>query len=116
MQYKKRLGIQKDTAPIVIIGRQLSESRLKGLYTLGNAFVSPLAARAQGRRDMLQISWDRAGKLMKNAIEGPFDPSHKDEGDIPQGRRNQLAYCAIVRGIGKKAVAFIQRDSLQGIS
>ncbi|WP_136608082.1 glycosyltransferase family 4 protein [Paenibacillus dokdonensis] len=161
MQYKKRLGIQKDTAPVVIIGQQLSESRLKGLYTLGNAFVLPTRGEGvglpfleslasgvpviatgwggqmdflthsnsflvpyqlrnpsssmnsaisrkfsnlfaqkgqlwaepdlhslkklmrkaygnpdlckrkgrQGRRDMLQISWDRAGVLMKNAIE-----------------------------------------------
>ncbi|AWB44715.1 glycosyl transferase family 1 [Paenibacillus sp. CAA11] len=160
-QYKKRRGIQKDTAPVVIIGRRLSETQLKGLYTLGDVFVLPTRGEGvglpfleslasgvpvittswggqmdflthsnsflipyqlrstssgmnraiskkfsnlfvqkgqlwaepdldalkklmrkayqnpglckqkgrQGRKDMLRLSWDRAGKLMKNAIE-----------------------------------------------
>ncbi|NOU62747.1 glycosyltransferase [Paenibacillus sp. LMG 31461] len=46
--YKKRLGIRKDTAPVVIIGRRLSESQLKGLYTLGNAFVLPTRGEGVG--------------------------------------------------------------------
>lgn len=45
-QYKQRLGIRKDTAPIVVIGRRLPESQLKGLYTLANAFVLP--SRGEG--------------------------------------------------------------------
>ncbi|MDR9855772.1 glycosyltransferase family 4 protein [Paenibacillus sp. VCA1] len=47
-QYKKRLGIRKDTAPVVIIGRQLSENRLKGLYTLGDVFVLPTRGEGVG--------------------------------------------------------------------
>ncbi|CAN7534170.1 glycosyltransferase family 4 protein [Paenibacillus sp. LjRoot153] len=47
-QYKQRLGIHKDTAPVVIIGRRLSESQLKGLYTLGNAFVLPTRGEGVG--------------------------------------------------------------------
>lgn len=47
-QYKKRLGIQKDTAPVVIISRQLSESRLKGMYTLGDVFVLPTRGEGVG--------------------------------------------------------------------
>ncbi|MEC0227075.1 glycosyltransferase family 4 protein [Paenibacillus alba] len=47
-QYKKRLGIGKDTAPVVIIGRRLSESQLKGLYTLGDAFVLPTRGEGVG--------------------------------------------------------------------
>ncbi|MBP1964275.1 glycosyltransferase family 4 protein [Paenibacillus aceris] len=47
-QYKKRLGIRKDTAPVVIIGRRLSESQLKGLYTLGDAFVLPTRGEGVG--------------------------------------------------------------------
>lgn len=46
--YKKRLGIQKDTAPVVIIGRRLNESQLKGLYTLGDAFVLPTRGEGVG--------------------------------------------------------------------
>ncbi|MBE9914747.1 glycosyltransferase family 4 protein [Paenibacillus donghaensis] len=47
-QYKKRLGIQKNTAPVVIIGRRLSENRLKGLYTLGDVFVLPTRGEGVG--------------------------------------------------------------------
>ncbi|MFC3747053.1 glycosyltransferase family 4 protein [Paenibacillus sp. GCM10012306] len=47
-QYKKRLGIQKDTAPVIIIGRKLSESQLKGLYTLGDVFVLPTRGEGVG--------------------------------------------------------------------
>jgi len=45
-QYKMRLGIKKDTAPVVVIGRRLNENQMKGLYTLGNAFVLP--SRGEG--------------------------------------------------------------------
>ncbi|MFE5320583.1 glycosyltransferase [Paenibacillus sp. NPDC056579] len=45
-RYKKRLGIKKATAPVVVIGRRLKERQLKGLYTLGNAFVLP--SRGEG--------------------------------------------------------------------
>lgn len=48
LQYKKRLGIHKDTAPVVIMGRRLSESQLKGLYTLGDAFVLPTRGEGVG--------------------------------------------------------------------
>ncbi|NOU66522.1 glycosyltransferase [Paenibacillus sp. LMG 31461] len=47
-QYKKRLGINKDTAPVVIIGRRLSGKQLKGLYTLGDAFVLPTRGEGVG--------------------------------------------------------------------
>ncbi|WP_028551588.1 glycosyltransferase family 4 protein [Paenibacillus sp. UNC451MF] len=47
-QYKKRLGINKSTAPVVIIGRRLNENQLKGLYTLGNAFVLPTRGEGVG--------------------------------------------------------------------
>ncbi|NOU98830.1 glycosyltransferase [Paenibacillus planticolens] len=47
-QYKKRLGIRKNTAPVVIIGRRLRESQLKGLYTLGDAFVLPTRGEGVG--------------------------------------------------------------------
>lgn len=47
-QYKKKLGIQKDTAPVIVIGRHLRESRLKGLYTLGDAFVLPTRGEGVG--------------------------------------------------------------------
>ncbi|MCJ8010533.1 glycosyltransferase family 4 protein [Paenibacillus sp. KQZ6P-2] len=47
-QYKKRLGIQKDTAPVVILGRHLSESQQKGLYTLADAFVLPTRGEGVG--------------------------------------------------------------------
>jgi glycosyltransferase involved in cell wall biosynthesis len=48
MRYKKRLGIQKDTAPVVIIGRHMSERQLKGLYALGDAFVLPTRGEGVG--------------------------------------------------------------------
>ncbi|CAH1194985.1 hypothetical protein PAECIP111891_00576 [Paenibacillus allorhizoplanae] len=47
-QYKKRLGLHKDTAPVVIIGRRLSEWQMKGLYTLGDAFVLPTRGEGVG--------------------------------------------------------------------
>lgn len=48
LDYKKRLGIRKDTAPIVVIAHRLHESELKGLYTLGNAFVLPTRGEGVG--------------------------------------------------------------------
>ncbi|OAS16508.1 glycosyltransferase family 4 protein [Paenibacillus oryzisoli] len=47
-QYKKRLGITKDTAPVVIIGRRLSTRQMKGLYTLGDVFVLPTRGEGVG--------------------------------------------------------------------
>lgn len=47
-QYKKRLGIRKDTAPVVIIGKRFSEKQLKGLYTLADAFVLPTRGEGVG--------------------------------------------------------------------
>ncbi|WP_261807664.1 glycosyltransferase family 4 protein [Paenibacillus sp. N3.4] len=47
-QYKKKLGIQKKTAPIVIITRHLDADKLKGIYTLGNAFVLPTRGEGVG--------------------------------------------------------------------
>ncbi|WP_337913672.1 glycosyltransferase family 4 protein [Cohnella zeiphila] len=46
--YKKRLGIRKKTAPIVIITQFMSPSQLKGLYTLGDVFVLPTRGEGVG--------------------------------------------------------------------
>lgn len=46
--YKKKLGIRKPTAPIVVIGRHLSEQQVAGIYTLGNAFVLPTRGEGVG--------------------------------------------------------------------
>ncbi|WP_254776835.1 glycosyltransferase [Paenibacillus sp. yr247] len=47
-RYKERLGIRKKTAPIFIIGRQLTSNQLKGIYTLGNVFVLPTRGEGVG--------------------------------------------------------------------
>ncbi|MBB3073376.1 hypothetical protein FHS14_006423 [Paenibacillus baekrokdamisoli] len=47
-RYKKRLGIHKKTAPVVVIGHQLSSNQLKGIYTLGNVFVLPTRGEGVG--------------------------------------------------------------------
>jgi glycosyltransferase involved in cell wall biosynthesis len=46
--YKQRLGIRKETAPIVVIARQLNPAELKGIYTLGHAFVLPTRGEGVG--------------------------------------------------------------------
>lgn len=48
MKYKKRLGIRKKTAPIVIKAHRLNDRQLKGIYTLGNAFVLPTRGEGVG--------------------------------------------------------------------
>ncbi|MGG1550225.1 glycosyltransferase family 4 protein [Paenibacillus ferrarius] len=47
-KYKEKLGIRKNTAPIVIIGKHISEKQLKGLYTLGDVFVLPTRGEGVG--------------------------------------------------------------------
>ncbi|PKM45959.1 MAG: glycosyl transferase family 1 [Firmicutes bacterium HGW-Firmicutes-8] len=48
-KYKKRLGIaQKNTVPLVLITRTIGKKELKGLYTLGNAFVLPTRGEGVG--------------------------------------------------------------------
>ncbi|AJY74700.1 glycosyltransferase [Paenibacillus beijingensis] len=46
--YKKRLGIRKKTAPLVIRARRMSKSQLKGIYTLGDVFVLPTRGEGVG--------------------------------------------------------------------
>ncbi|MDQ0061775.1 glycosyltransferase [Paenibacillus harenae] len=46
--YKKKLGIRKQTAPITVIGRHLSERQVAGIYTLGDAFVLPTRGEGVG--------------------------------------------------------------------
>lgn len=48
LQYQKRLGFHKPTAPVVVIARRLSESQMKGVYTLGDAFVLPTRGEGVG--------------------------------------------------------------------
>lgn len=48
LNYKKRLGIRKKTAPIVVITKRLSPGQMKGLYTLGNVFVLPTRGEGVG--------------------------------------------------------------------
>jgi len=54
-------------------GQRWAEPDLHSLKKLmRKAYENPYLCKRkghQGRRDMLQLSWDRAGKLMKNAIE-----------------------------------------------
>ncbi|MCM3268924.1 glycosyltransferase family 4 protein [Paenibacillus elgii] len=45
--YKKRLGFRK-TAPVILISSRMPEHRLKGLYTLGSAFVLPTRGEGVG--------------------------------------------------------------------
>ncbi|MBP1153350.1 MULTISPECIES: glycosyltransferase family 4 protein [unclassified Paenibacillus] len=46
--YKKKLGIRKPTAPIAIIAQHLRPQQLKGIYTLGSAFVLPTRGEGVG--------------------------------------------------------------------
>ncbi|NHW37546.1 glycosyltransferase family 4 protein [Paenibacillus aceris] len=46
--YKKRLGIRKKNAPIVVITEHMNPNQLKGIYTLGNAFVLPTRGEGVG--------------------------------------------------------------------
>lgn len=46
--YKRRLGITKKTAPVLIIARKLNPIQLKGIYTLGHAFVLPTRGEGVG--------------------------------------------------------------------
>ncbi|WP_246120367.1 glycosyltransferase family 4 protein [Cohnella terricola] len=46
--YRKRLGINKKTAPIVVITQFMSPNQLKGIYTLGNVFVLPTRGEGVG--------------------------------------------------------------------
>ncbi|MCY9658070.1 glycosyltransferase family 4 protein [Paenibacillus chondroitinus] len=48
LQYQKRLGFQKPTAPVVVIARRLQESQMRGLYTLGDVFVLPTRGEGVG--------------------------------------------------------------------
>ncbi|MFD1175797.1 glycosyltransferase family 4 protein [Paenibacillus puldeungensis] len=46
--YKKKLGIHKKTAPVVVMTERMSPSQLKGIYTLGNVFVLPTRGEGVG--------------------------------------------------------------------
>lgn len=46
--YKRRLGIRKRTAPVTILARRLRQGQLKGIYTLGDAFVLPTRGEGVG--------------------------------------------------------------------
>ncbi|RXZ82100.1 glycosyltransferase [Paenibacillaceae bacterium] len=46
--YRKKLGIRKKTAPIVVIAKRMYPNQLKGIYALGNAFVLPTRGEGVG--------------------------------------------------------------------
>ncbi|WP_138493630.1 glycosyltransferase [Paenibacillus pinistramenti] len=46
--YKERLRLGRQTAPVKVIGRSLAPGQLRGLYTLGNAFVLPTRGEGVG--------------------------------------------------------------------
>ena len=46
--YKKRIGIRKRTAPVIIMARHLSPKKLRGIYTRGHAFVLPTRGEGVG--------------------------------------------------------------------
>lgn len=46
--YKQRLGIRKQTAPIILMARHLNSQQLKGIYTRGQAFVLPTRGEGVG--------------------------------------------------------------------
>ncbi|WP_135554848.1 glycosyltransferase family 4 protein [Paenibacillus cymbidii] len=46
--YKKKLGIRKKTAPIVIITKHMHQNQIKGVFTLGNVFVLPTRGEGVG--------------------------------------------------------------------
>ncbi|WP_025700032.1 glycosyltransferase, partial [Paenibacillus forsythiae] len=47
-RYKKELGLNKSTAPVKVIGRQITPGQLKGIYTLGDAYVLPTRGEGVG--------------------------------------------------------------------
>ncbi|AKG34168.1 glycosyltransferase family 4 protein [Paenibacillus durus] len=47
-QYKKKLGLNKSTAPVKIIGSPITPGQLRGIYTLGDAFVLPTRGEGVG--------------------------------------------------------------------
>lgn len=47
-KYKQRLGIHKQTAPIIITAQHLNSQQLKGIYTRGQAFVLPTRGEGVG--------------------------------------------------------------------
>ncbi|MFC5468116.1 glycosyltransferase [Cohnella suwonensis] len=46
--YKKRLGIHKKTAPVIMMARRLNPKKLRGIYTRGHAFVLPTRGEGIG--------------------------------------------------------------------
>jgi glycosyltransferase involved in cell wall biosynthesis len=48
LDYKRKLGFGNDTAPLVLLTHVLEDEQMKGLYTLGNAFVLPSRGEAVG--------------------------------------------------------------------
>jgi len=48
LNYKKKLGIGGNTAPLILLTHVLEDEQMKGLYTLGNAFVLPSRGEAVG--------------------------------------------------------------------
>ncbi|WP_232101798.1 glycosyltransferase [Paenibacillus sp. URB8-2] len=46
--YKNKLGYGKSAAPVKIIGRQITPGQLKGIFTLGDAFVLPTRGEGVG--------------------------------------------------------------------
>ncbi|UOE55078.1 glycosyltransferase [Bacillus sp. CMF12] len=47
-QYKRSLGFTNETAPLHVITGTIPEKQLKGLYTLGNAFILPTRGEGVG--------------------------------------------------------------------
>lgn len=54
--YKKTLGCGDETAPVYLIPKVIDEKKLKGLYTLGNAFVLPSRGEGVGLPYMEALS------------------------------------------------------------
>lgn len=46
LKYKQQLRLKHDTAPLILITKTIKKKEMKGLYTLGNAFVLP--SRGEG--------------------------------------------------------------------
>jgi glycosyltransferase involved in cell wall biosynthesis len=47
-RYKESLGLNKKTAPVMLLGRHVSQSQMKGIYRLGDAFVLPTRGEGVG--------------------------------------------------------------------
>lgn len=45
---KRRLGLRKSTAPLTVLAHRMDERRLRGIYTLGDAFVLPTRGEGVG--------------------------------------------------------------------